>query len=336
MRTHPPHPSSPRCRGPRDAGGAVDRPGAVATARQRTGRRSRKWTTGATSEAALPVQRHRGRRLHVGTCATQNFGASLVYGVRLGYAITEDFFVEGAYAQTSVTDDSFRQILPGGIFADKTETLSHHNLSVGYNVLPGEVFLGRSRADAVGAVPDRRHRQHRLRRPAQPDLQPRPGLSRLPRRLGRCRSTCATTSSLDLLGGARASKQPRVHRRRDLYFLNGRPAESRSLTLHRCASRRRCAAACVCRRSHRPPSRPAPGTGLHAAHTGWPRTCACRSSAGRSSWSTSTPGAGRAARRCRTWRGCTRSTAPRASCCCWHQRRRRREEGPPNSRPSSD
>lgn len=83
---------------------------------------------------------------YVGTYATQNFGASLVYGVRLGYAITEDFFVEGAYAQTSVTDDSFRQILPGGIFADKSETLSYYNLSVGYNVLPGEVFLGRSRA----------------------------------------------------------------------------------------------------------------------------------------------------------------------------------------------
>lgn len=83
---------------------------------------------------------------YLGTYATQNFGASLVYGVRLGYAITEDFFVEGAYAQTTVSDDSFRQILPGGIFVDKTEKLSYYNLSVGYNVLPGEVFLGRSRA----------------------------------------------------------------------------------------------------------------------------------------------------------------------------------------------
>jgi outer membrane beta-barrel protein len=83
---------------------------------------------------------------YVGTYATQNFGASLVYGVRLGYAITEDFFVEGAYAQTTVSDDSFRQILPGGIFVDRTEKLSYYNLSVGYNVLPGEVFLGRSRA----------------------------------------------------------------------------------------------------------------------------------------------------------------------------------------------
>ena len=83
---------------------------------------------------------------YLGTYATQNFGASFVYGVRLGYAITEDFFVEGAYAQTTVSDESFRQILPGGIFVETTEKLSYYNLSVGYNVLPGEVFLGRSRA----------------------------------------------------------------------------------------------------------------------------------------------------------------------------------------------
>jgi outer membrane beta-barrel protein len=83
---------------------------------------------------------------YVGTYATQNFGASVVYGVRLGYAITEDVFVEGAYDQTQVSDDSFRQILPGGVFANRTEKLSYYNLAVVYNVLPGEVFIGSNRA----------------------------------------------------------------------------------------------------------------------------------------------------------------------------------------------
>lgn len=83
---------------------------------------------------------------YVGTYATQNFGASLVYGLRVGYAITEDFFVEGNYAQTNVSDDSFRQILPGGVFANNTEKLSYYNLVAGYNVLPGEVFIGANRA----------------------------------------------------------------------------------------------------------------------------------------------------------------------------------------------
>jgi outer membrane beta-barrel protein len=84
-----------------------------------------------------------------GTYATQNFGTSLVYGMRLGYHISEDIFVEGVLAQTKVTDDTFRQILPGGVFAQKKETLRYYNLSAGYNVLPGEVFIGSNRAKAT-------------------------------------------------------------------------------------------------------------------------------------------------------------------------------------------
>lgn len=85
----------------------------------------------------------------VGTYATENFGASAVAGLRLGYHLTEDFFVEGVYAATKVSDESFRQVLPGGVFPDETEKLSYYNLSVGYNVLPGEVFFGSRQARAT-------------------------------------------------------------------------------------------------------------------------------------------------------------------------------------------
>jgi outer membrane beta-barrel protein len=83
-----------------------------------------------------------------GTYSAQNFGTSAVGGVRLGYHITEDFFVEGVYAQTKVSDESFRQILPGGVFTDPKQTLKYYNVSVGYNLLPGEVFIGRNLAKA--------------------------------------------------------------------------------------------------------------------------------------------------------------------------------------------
>ena len=85
----------------------------------------------------------------VGTYATQNFGSSVVSGLKLGYHLTEDFFVQGAIAQTQVSDDAFRQILPGGVFPNAQENLSYYNLSIGYNVLPGEVFLGSKRAKPV-------------------------------------------------------------------------------------------------------------------------------------------------------------------------------------------
>lgn len=86
--------------------------------------------------------------LFAGTYATENFGSSAVYGLRLGYHVTEDIFVEAAYARTDVSDENFRQILPGGVFPQPKETLSYYNLSAGYNVLPGEVFFGRSFAKA--------------------------------------------------------------------------------------------------------------------------------------------------------------------------------------------
>jgi outer membrane beta-barrel protein len=83
-----------------------------------------------------------------GTYATQNFGAAAVAGVRLGYHITEDVFVVGAYGASKASDDAFRQVLPGGVIADGAEKLTYINLSAGYNLLPGEVFLGRNRAKA--------------------------------------------------------------------------------------------------------------------------------------------------------------------------------------------
>lgn len=86
--------------------------------------------------------------LYAGTYAAQNFGSSLVGGVKLGYHITEDIFVEAVYAQTKVSDEMFRRILPGGIFVDPKETLTYYNVSAGYNLLPGEVFIGSKRAKA--------------------------------------------------------------------------------------------------------------------------------------------------------------------------------------------
>jgi outer membrane beta-barrel protein len=88
--------------------------------------------------------------LFAGAYATENFGTSLLYGLRLGYHITEDVFVEGVYGRTQVSDENFRQILPGGIFPKPKETLTYYNLSAGYNVLPGEVFFGKRFAKPSG------------------------------------------------------------------------------------------------------------------------------------------------------------------------------------------
>ena len=85
--------------------------------------------------------------IYGGTYATQNFGTSAVYGARLGYHITEDFFVEAAYGRTTITDKAFRLVFPGaGVFPTEKQKLTYYDLSVAYNVLPGEVFLGGTKA----------------------------------------------------------------------------------------------------------------------------------------------------------------------------------------------
>lgn len=81
-----------------------------------------------------------------GTYSTQNFGSSGVSGLRVGCHITEDFFVTAQYGSTKVSDEAFRQILPGGVFVNRTETLKYYTLAMGYNLLPGEVFFGRGTA----------------------------------------------------------------------------------------------------------------------------------------------------------------------------------------------
>ena len=87
--------------------------------------------------------------LFAGTYSTENFGSSAVAGLRLGYHLSEDVVVQATLAQTKVSDENFRQILPGGVFTDPKEKLSYYNISAGYNVLPGEVFIGSNRAKAT-------------------------------------------------------------------------------------------------------------------------------------------------------------------------------------------
>ena len=86
--------------------------------------------------------------LFAGSYTVQNFGTHPVWGARIGYDITEDFFVEATYGRTKASDKEFRNILPGGIFTAEQEKLQYYDLSLGWNFLPGEVFIGKNWAKA--------------------------------------------------------------------------------------------------------------------------------------------------------------------------------------------
>ncbi len=83
----------------------------------------------------------------VGLMSIEDFGSEIVYGARFAYHVTEGFFVEATIGQTEAGLTSF-EVLSGGarIIADSERTFTYYNLNIGYNILPGEAFVGEGHA----------------------------------------------------------------------------------------------------------------------------------------------------------------------------------------------
>jgi outer membrane beta-barrel protein len=84
---------------------------------------------------------------YVGTIAIEDFGSSIVYGARIAYHFTEDLFAEATIGTSKAGRTSYED-LSGGLrlLTDSERQFTYYDLSAGWNVLPGEVFLGGRRA----------------------------------------------------------------------------------------------------------------------------------------------------------------------------------------------
>jgi outer membrane beta-barrel protein len=83
----------------------------------------------------------------VGVMSIEDFGSNVVYGARLAYHITEDFFTEAAIGHTKADKTSFENLSGGAdILSDSQRELTYYNISLGYNILPGEAFIGKGHA----------------------------------------------------------------------------------------------------------------------------------------------------------------------------------------------
>jgi outer membrane beta-barrel protein len=79
-----------------------------------------------------------------GVMSVEDFGSNSVVGVRLAYHVTEDLFVEGVYGRTTLGETSFERLSGGArILTDDERDMAYYNVSVGYNLFPGESFLTR-------------------------------------------------------------------------------------------------------------------------------------------------------------------------------------------------
>ena len=103
----------------------------------------------ARRKITVPKIRNRNVELglYYGVLSIEDFGTHPAYGITAAYHITEDFFFQGEYGRSRAGRTSFEE-LNGGVqlIPDSERRFTYYDLSLGYNFLPGEAFLGRGHA----------------------------------------------------------------------------------------------------------------------------------------------------------------------------------------------
>jgi len=84
---------------------------------------------------------------YVGILSIEDFESNVVYGARLAYHLTEDFFLEGTVGQSRAGRTSYENLSGSAdLLTDSERDYTYYALSLGWNALPGEIFLGENRA----------------------------------------------------------------------------------------------------------------------------------------------------------------------------------------------
>ncbi len=82
-----------------------------------------------------------------GQISVEDFGVNTVSGARFAYHVTEGFFVELAAGQADTELTSFERLSGAAqLLTDSEREYSYYNVSLGYNIFPGEHFIGKNRA----------------------------------------------------------------------------------------------------------------------------------------------------------------------------------------------
>jgi outer membrane beta-barrel protein len=83
--------------------------------------------------------------IYTGLLSVEDFGANVVIGARAAYHVTEGIFFEAAYAKSDTTETSYERLSGGAkLLTDEERKLTYYNISLGYNLFPGETFIGKN------------------------------------------------------------------------------------------------------------------------------------------------------------------------------------------------
>ncbi len=80
--------------------------------------------------------------VYTGYLAVEDFNTDFVTGVKLGYHVTEDFFVQASYGHGSVGETSFERLSGGApLLSDAERKIDYYLVALGFNLFPGEAFV---------------------------------------------------------------------------------------------------------------------------------------------------------------------------------------------------
>ena len=82
--------------------------------------------------------------IFMGLLSIEDFGANAVLGARFAYHVNEDIFVEGSIGSSTAGQTSYERLSGGTpLLTSSQRNILYYNVSLGYNLLPGESFLTR-------------------------------------------------------------------------------------------------------------------------------------------------------------------------------------------------
>jgi len=76
-----------------------------------------------------------------GAMSVVDFGTNPVAGFKVAYHVTESIFTQLSYGTTDTEPSSFEVISGTNLLTDEQREYTYYDLSVGYNLLPGESFV---------------------------------------------------------------------------------------------------------------------------------------------------------------------------------------------------
>ena len=80
--------------------------------------------------------------LYGGYLAIEDFDTNLVAGVKLGYHVSENFFVQASYGLSEVGETSFERLSGGApLLSDQEREIEYYLVMLGFNLFPGEAFV---------------------------------------------------------------------------------------------------------------------------------------------------------------------------------------------------